>query len=372
MDKRVILGVAGSGKTYYICNNIDPKKRNLILAYTNENVKNLYKELLKSQGEIPKDTIITTFHSFLYSYLIRPFDRLIGDFYGVSDFESEGVTFIEPPLQSLPYGKYRRPNPNYYNIHNLKHYHTHGKYYCSYLAKLILKTNSKNNYSLLNSGLTLLNRFFDYIYIDEFQDFRKEEYSLIVEIIKNFTNIVLVGDYFQHSVNAKNNSGIPFKANNNPITYDSYLDLLKSIGLTVDTTSLQYTRRCPEKICKFIRDKLKISISIANDNNNLGEVSFVSDYAEIDNILKDNRIVKLVWKHNDAYNFNYLTWGYSKGDTFSSVCVILTDSFEDISEDNFIAPNNTSLNKLYVALTRTKGNLYLIKKTDLDSYYRDH
>lgn len=372
MDKRVILGVAGSGKTYYICNNIDPNKRNLIIAYTNENVKNMYKELLKSQGKIPKNTVVTTFHSFLYNYLVRPFDRLIGDFYSVSNFESEGVSLIEPPPQSIICGKYRRSNPNYYNITDLRHYHTNGKYYCSYLAKLILKTNSKYNYSLLNSGLTLLNRFFDYIYIDEFQDFRKEEYNLIVEIIKNFNNIVLVGDYYQHSVNAKNNSGIPFKTNIKTITYDSYLDLLKSIGLSIDITSLQYTRRCPEKICEFIRDKLKISISAASDNHNSGKVSFVSDYTEIDNILKDNNIVKLVWNHNDTYNFNCLTWGYSKGDTFSSVCVILTDSFEDINEDNFIAPQNTSLNKLYVALTRSKGNLYLIKKTDLDSYYKNH
>lgn len=31
MAKRVILAVAGAGKTYYICHEIDPTKRNLIL-----------------------------------------------------------------------------------------------------------------------------------------------------------------------------------------------------------------------------------------------------------------------------------------------------------------------------------------------------
>ena len=47
MDKKLILAVAGSGKTYEICNQLDENKRNLILAYTNENINNIYKELLK-------------------------------------------------------------------------------------------------------------------------------------------------------------------------------------------------------------------------------------------------------------------------------------------------------------------------------------
>ena len=30
MDKRVILAVAGAGKTYTICNNIDENKKNVV------------------------------------------------------------------------------------------------------------------------------------------------------------------------------------------------------------------------------------------------------------------------------------------------------------------------------------------------------
>ena len=47
MDKRVILAVAGSGKTYYICNNINENSRNIIIAYTNQNIKNIINELTK-------------------------------------------------------------------------------------------------------------------------------------------------------------------------------------------------------------------------------------------------------------------------------------------------------------------------------------
>ena len=52
MAKRVILAVAGAGKTYYICHEIDPTKRNLILAFTHENIYNIQKELCDKQKRI--------------------------------------------------------------------------------------------------------------------------------------------------------------------------------------------------------------------------------------------------------------------------------------------------------------------------------
>lgn len=47
MDKKVILAVAGAGKTYHICDSLNPKKKNLILAFTHENVHNILTELVK-------------------------------------------------------------------------------------------------------------------------------------------------------------------------------------------------------------------------------------------------------------------------------------------------------------------------------------
>jgi DNA helicase-2/ATP-dependent DNA helicase PcrA len=63
MAKRVILAVAGAGKTYHICNQLDKERRNLVLAYTNENVDNIRRELVKLYKDIPKNTVVMTFHS---------------------------------------------------------------------------------------------------------------------------------------------------------------------------------------------------------------------------------------------------------------------------------------------------------------------
>lgn len=64
MAKRVILAVAGAGKTYHICHEIDPTKRNLILAFTHENIYNIQKELCDAHGCVPELTTVSTFDSF--------------------------------------------------------------------------------------------------------------------------------------------------------------------------------------------------------------------------------------------------------------------------------------------------------------------
>lgn len=52
MAKRVILAVAGAGKTYHICHEIDPTKKNLILAYTHENIHNIQKESISTLNKL--------------------------------------------------------------------------------------------------------------------------------------------------------------------------------------------------------------------------------------------------------------------------------------------------------------------------------
>lgn len=59
MAKRVILAVAGAGKTYHICHEIDPAKRNLILAFTHENIYNIQKELCDAHGCVPELTTVS-------------------------------------------------------------------------------------------------------------------------------------------------------------------------------------------------------------------------------------------------------------------------------------------------------------------------
>lgn len=369
MDKRVMLAVAGAGKTYTLCKSIDINQKNLILAYTNENVHNITGELVKIHGNIPEKTTVMTFDKFIYNYIICPYEATIRRFFNEIDFKRQGITISEPPAPSIIEGMIRRKNPYYCEKGQLGHYHKDGRYYCGLLSALIMDIRNRE-VNLAKRSLTNLNIMFDKILIDEFQDFRNHDYELINEFIKYCNNILLVGDYYQHSVSGKNNSGKPFsKSRRNKegkkevISYDEYIDLLRKLGVDVDTRTLSKTRRCPEKICTFISKKLGIIIEA--DNEHRGQVIFLAGN-ELENILNDDSVVKLVRQEEYKYTFNAVNWSYSKGDTYSNVCVVLSDKFNDIDKDEFtikgISP--ITINKMYVAMSRTKGNLYLVKRDE--------
>jgi len=359
MDKKLILAVAGSGKTYLICNSIVPEKRNLILAFTHENIKNIYHELLARFGGIPKNTIVSTFHGFLFGDCIRPYHRMICSLYGSQPSICDGVMF-QPPPKPMNCGEY---NKKYIKDNNLKHYIPRKKYYCSRMAKLIMK----NNKTLLPAVLKRINKFYDALLIDEFQDYRNEEYELLSEIIQDFKgDVFLVGDYYQHSVSGDNNTGKPFGTAKKPNTYQEYKKNIEELGVIIDETQLCKSRRCSKPVCDFV--KAKLSIEIEPYDEHAGEVITVSCIAEAERVLLDNSICKLILRDSGKYLFTSLNWSYSKGDTYEKTCVILTGNTSNLMEDSFrcdcIAP--ITRNKLYVALTRSRTDVYLMPKNLFD------
>jgi DNA helicase-2/ATP-dependent DNA helicase PcrA len=361
MAKTVMLAVAGAGKTYKLCNSIDPFKKNLLIAFTNQNIKNLRNELINKFGNIPEKTRIMTFHSFLYKLYILPYEPSILSFFKKNKFKNKGITFKEPPKQWL--GK-RGSNSNYDKDICFNHYIYNKKYYCSKMSKLVIKS------KIVKKATLKLNDFFDYLYIDEFQDFREHDYRFLKEVIKNINNILLVGDYYQHSVSGKNNSGIPFKKGKKEVSYAEYEGELRKLKLEIDKKTLSKSRICHDSICDFVSKKLEIDINANNTNE--GKIIVLEDKKEIKKVIENNSIKKLVWNKSHKYNFNSINWGYSKGDTYEKTCVILTDRFKKIVDKDLkiidIKMPNSSRNKLYVALTRTKGDLYIIRKKDFDTY----
>lgn len=372
MAKQVILAVAGSGKTYHICNSINSKEKNLILAYTNENISNIKRELIDKHGCIPELTNIMTFDSFIYRYLICPYEPTILKYFGRSEFKRKGITTIDPPPMQIKLSNGKRiPNPRYIK----KEYHEHyvskdGRYYCSTLSELLMfvKDNGK---PLINKASENLNKFYNQIMIDEFQDFRKYDFDLIIALSKNIQNVLLVGDFYQHSVSAVNNSGKPFRRGKKEISYQDFIDLLSKQKFKIDNRKLLKSRRCSSSICNYVSNKLKIQIESSNTNN--GKVIWVND--NIQKILDNDLIIKLVYQGANTYKFKAINWSYSKGDTLDDVCVILTKTFENLDEDTFSLANipTSTINKLYVAMTRAKGNLYLIKESifsEVKSHYK--
>jgi DNA helicase-2/ATP-dependent DNA helicase PcrA len=373
MAKQVILAVAGAGKTYYICHKLDPQKRNLILAFTHENIHNIQKELCNAYKRIPELTTVATFDSFVYHELILPYEPSIAKHFKQPEFVSGGICMTDPPPQRIKTKRGRFiANPLYKCKEQLEHYITsRNQYYCATLSELVLQV-KKNKKSLIKRLAARLNMFYDCVMIDEFQDFREHDYNLIIALAKQLNDVVLVGDYYQHSVLATNNSGRPFKKKSVDVSYDEFIDELKCEGFEVDITTLDKSRRCSKDVCEYVRNKL--GIEIVSSGINPGSVIWVEENASY--ILEDPSIIKLVYNGASRYTFRAMNWSYSKGDTVDAACIILTDDFEKLADDSF-STNHISvitLNRLYVAMTRSRGNLYLMRfstfKKIRDSYIK--
>lgn len=364
MANKLILASAGAGKTYYICNNINSEKRNLIIAYTHENIDNLLKEICHAHQCVPEITKVMTFHAFVYHHIILPYEPTIGTFFSKQNFCSKGICLSEPPSNGFlnKKGEFIH-NYSYNKKNNLRHYVTKcNQYYCSTLCELALLVNLDEK-SLVERAVKRLSKFYDAIFIDEFQDYRGYEYDLILDIAKKFKNTLLVGDFYQHSVSAKNNSGKPYKIGHQDVIYSTFINDMVNCGFEVDTTTLSKSRRCSIEICNFINSKLGINISSTGQNE--GRVIFIDNLIFAKEILSNNDIIKLVYNNSKSFLFKAINWSYSKGDTLNSTCVILTEKFENLDSKLFSIEriSISSLNKLYVALTRSCGNLYILKSS---------
>ena len=89
-----------------------------------------------------------------------------------------------------------------------------------------------------------------------------------------------------------------------------------------------------------------------------------SETKEKKRILNDDSIVKLHYQNGAKYGFCHKNWGETKGeDHYQNVCVLLNKS---TSEKFFSGkldelPPSTK-NKLYVAITRARGDVYFINE----------
>lgn len=354
----VKLAVAGAGKTTWLGKQVDPKKKNLLITFTNQNVANIEESVKNANnGFIPDNTQIMTYTKFLFYWVIKPNESFLNLESG-QKLKGKGMTINEPAEFD-----YLNPKNGYVKDKCVRHYiDKYGYYYVSRLSKLFVKQNAKTK-NLIENYIGL---FVDRIYIDEFQDFINYDYKFILELVKGKNyDVHMVGDYYQSSVSSTNIKGKG--AANSPYKkyeYDDFINQLEKKKIKVDTESLKKSWRCPLDTCQFISTNLKINILSKQRFSDYG-IKIVTEKNAVD-ILKNDNIVKLLYNKNvfgyDKIN-NKNKWGYSKGNTYSNTCVILTKETSDFLLDTSkkVLESTQTKHMLYVALTRASKNTYLMK-----------
>ncbi|WP_312287430.1 UvrD-helicase domain-containing protein [Chryseobacterium gleum] len=335
VDKRLILAVAGSGKTRYVIETLNLEKKFLIVTYTIDNYNTIKKRIITKYGYLPHNITLLKFFDFLYSFCAKPFLLF--------EYNLKGIYWEQPPEFTTRLKK--EDHKKYFTRNNLL-YHNR-------ISKFIEITDST---PLI---VQKLEKFYDYLIIDEFQDLGGHDFNLIMALSKANINLLYVGDFFQHTY-FTSFDGVLNKSLYND--YEKYIKKIKSNNIIVDTVSLIESYRCSPTICNLISEKLGINIKSKRTDET--RIHIIDDIKEIPDIIKDNDVIKLVYNDSDKQPFNSKNWGKCKGnDDYSDTCIILTKSVTKSLEENKMHEIvSTTRNKLYVAISRTKGDCFIVKQ----------
>lgn len=335
MDKRVIFAVAGAGKTTYIANRLSRGKRSLIITYTNANYNNLRKKIIdKFNGEWPENIELMKYFSFLYKFCYRPFlsDRV----------KAKGIIY--------------EPNSNIYlKESDSEYYITPNRYlYSNRLAKLLIKMQVVD---LLKERLI---KYFDEFIIDEVQDLAGRDFELLEHLMTVKMDTLFVGDFYQHTYDTSRDGNFYKKLFDNKSSYEKrYVDR----EIIPDNYTLTKSYRCSPQVCEYVKSNLGIDIGSHRERKSDSTIELVDDKSRAYHILNDSNIVKLHYNNSADYGFGHRNWGDVKGvDSFYDVCVVLNKTTSKFMRNNKLMELTPSTrNKLYVAITRARGNVYLIE-----------
>lgn len=333
-DKRLILAVAGSGKTKYLIDHLNLDKRFLIVTYTNTSLDLIKSRIIKKFGYLPQNIKTQTYFEFIYGFCIKPFVLF--------KYNLKGICW-EPAPEFTTY--LANTNRNKYLTKNKFLYHNR-------LGKFVEFEN------IIDDIKERLEKFFDHFFYDEFQDLGGHDFNFITNIAQANIDFLFVGDFFQNTYVTSYDG----KVNGNLYSdFNSYCDKLKANKVQIDTETLGNSYRCSPTICSFISKNLEIAI----DSNREDETSIIKivDRESALKIIEDNSIIKLVYDKSNERNYFAKNWGECKGeDDYNDTCIILNKTTAKIfSKEKFKELKPRTKNKLYVALTRTRGNCYLIE-----------
>jgi DNA helicase-2/ATP-dependent DNA helicase PcrA len=202
-----------------------------------------------------------------------------------------------------------------------------------------------------------LERYFDVMYIDEVQDFAGHDFNLLMALCRTTVGVLLVGDFYQHTYDTSRDGSVN---KNLHASYAAYLERLRREELRVDTTSLSKSYRCAGTVCEFIQTNMGIAMRSASKRT--AKVAWIDNAVHAQELHVCAKTVKLFYQEHYRYGCNSQNWGGSKGlDHYEDVCVVLNQkAVTELHAGRFALLSPTTRNKIYVACSRARGDLYLV------------
>lgn len=411
LENTLVVAGAGSGKTFTIVNkikflldnNIYKENELLIISFTNESVNDL-------KRKIDYNLDIMTFHKLAINLINNPNMKISNEYYlkfiineyfnSYGKYNKKQNKLIKRILQEIDIDNLKKLiitfinlyKSNYNDINYLLNLYQKSHFINKIYFKIILEIYHIYNQELESSNLYDFNDMikiatnninnnqiktnYKYIIIDEFQDTSLNRFKLIDAIMKqNNAKIFVVGDDYQ--------SIYRFSGCN----LDIFLNFNKLVN-NLNIISLDYNYRNPKEIIDvansfIMKNKNQIkkeTICLKNINKPIKICFYKNKRTAIEKILKyiDSKYLILGRNNKDKDLFNiqdkpFLTIHKSKGLEEDNIILI------NLTNNNNSLPskikNHKIINKIiktdyypyeeerrlfYVALTRTRNNIYLL------------
>jgi len=341
MDKSVIFAVAGSGKTTRLIEELDLESRVLLLTYTDNNFEHLRRRIIQKFGHFPENITLRTYFSFLHGFCYRPLLQM--------RLLSRGVNFSMPPVETA---RFALTNDARFIDKSRRLYHNR-------LAKFL------DVKGCMPEVIGRLERYFDRIFVDEVQDLAGQDFNFLLNLCAANVEFLLVGDFYQHTFDTSRDGAVNKGLHDNIVKYERRF---KDRGVSVDRETLLASRRCASAVCDFIRDNLHIDIRPFDDRQT--KVYLINSPDDAAALHADSAIVKLFYESHYKYGCHSQNWGASKGlDHFHDVCVVMNGpTWKNLQQGTLHESAAMTRNKLYVACSRARGNVFLVPETLFKRY----
>lgn len=411
LENTLVVAGAGSGKTftivnkikYLLDNNIYKENELLVISFTNESVNDL-------KRKIDYNLDIMTFHKLAITLINNPNMKISNEYYlkfiineyfnSYGKYNKKQNKLIKRILQEMDIDNLKKLiftfinlyKSNYNDINYLLNLYQKSHFINKIYFKIILEIYYIYNQELKASNLydfndmikiatnninnNLIKTNYKYIIIDEFQDTSLNRFKLINAIIKqNNAKIFVVGDDYQ--------SIYRFSGCN----LDIFLNFNKLVS-NLNIINLDYNYRNPKEIIDvansfIMKNKNQIkkeTICLKNINKPIKICFYKNKRTAIEKILKyiDTKYLILGRNNTDKDLFNvqdkpFLTIHKSKGLEEDNIILI------NLTNNNNSLPSKIKHHKIinkiiktdyypyeeerrlfYVALTRTRNNIYLL------------
>ena len=105
-----------------------------------------------------------------------------------------------------------------------------------------------------------------------------------------------------------------------------------------------------------------MGIDIESHRKDSVDISLIEDPQEALDLACNDDVVKLFFQNSSKYRCNSKNWGKSKGENhYQDICIVLNGTAGTaFKREGTMRLAESTRNKLYVACTRARGNIYFV------------